>query len=491
MTKILPRTLPGLVGAVALISGLITLALWAMTQQIVKWELETQLQNRLQVEMNDLLGGRHGADFEALRQTIIQRSQAGFPGNAHNAGGASTAPASPSSPGLKTAEADEHQTSGPNSADRADQAISYMLVDAQGQQQAGTLAIDLPAPGWSTMKEFTRPSGTVGEARLLTVALKTGGHLVIAADRAIIQRMQMRLLQIFSLGFGVLTLLNTLIIISFGRIIGHRQHAIAQTAEAVTAGDLTRRMPLSGVNDGGERLAIIINSMLDRLTTALENLRQVSTDIAHDLRTPLQRVRARLEQAAQKASDPAMEEEINSALDEVDDLLGLFSSILAISEIEGEAIGQRMVTLDWYGVADTVVELYAPTVEDSGRGISLSGEPVFVRGDKRLLQQMLANLLDNALVHTAKGTHIAVELSRSGDHAVMSVSDNGKGIPQEDHERVFRRLFRVDSSRSKPGHGLGLNMVAAIAHAHSGSVTIDPNASGARFVFTLPLAKTA
>lgn len=468
MAKFLPRTLTGLVVAVAVISGLVTLTLWLMTQQVVKWELESQLENRLRLEMHDLLGAEDGANFAALQKTVEQRSQAGFPGNVHNA--ASAAP----------------QAAGP--IHRADQAISYMLLDAQGQHRAGRLMMSLPPAGWSKVDSFTRSSGTSGEAKLLTVALASGGHLVVAADRAIIQRMQMRLLQIFSIGYGALTLLNTLIIISFGRIISHRQKMIAGTAEAVTAGDLTRRMPLRGVNDGEERLALIINSMLDRLTTALENLRQISTDIAHDLRTPLQRVRARLERAASRTKDADTESEIGTALEEVDDLLGLFSSILAISEIEGKAVGERMSAMDWLAVSQDVVELYAPTIEESGRSISVRGTPVTVRGDKRLLQQMLANLLDNAMIHTPAGTQIAIAVASEGAFAVMQVEDNGPGIPVADQGRVFRRLFRVDTSRSKPGHGLGLNMVAAIAAAHGGTVAIDPEAQGLRFIITLPLA---
>ena len=183
-----------------------------------------------------------------------------------------------------------------------------------------------------------------------------------------------------------------------------------------------------------------------------------------------------------------MQDPLDAAVVETTGALELFASLLAISEIEGQSIRARFVTLDLFQTVCDMVEIYRPTVEDAGRQITVEGGPVSVRGDRHLLQQVIANLLDNALLHAAASTAMAITLTEQGDQAVLVIADDGPGIPPAEHERVFHRLTRLDASRTTPGHGLGLNLVAAIVAAHDGAVAIVPSDRGLAMRITLPLA---
>lgn len=443
-----------------LVSGVVTLLLAAAMILLVHRELERQLDQRIEAETHALLDFYDTHGFDALAEIVTLRDRHGNIGDTGYLAG----------------------------VDEAGRSTAYILVDAGGKRRAGSFSADLPPPGWSEFVHFRRKDGTWGIAQAMNSTLSGGGHLVVAADRSVIDQMHWKMLKLFAIGYGVLLILGMALMVGFGRVIRRRLTGIEASAQAIMEGDLSRRMPLDGSESEFDRLSLVLNRMLDRINALLDNLRQVSGDIAHDLRTPLQRVRNRLEETARTAGETPVHGQIDAAIAEMDDLLDLFSSLLAISEIEGQSMRARFVSLDLYQTIDEIVDAYRPTVEDSGRRLELTGIPATVGGDRKLLQRVVANLLDNALLHAPDSTLIQISIEPSGDQAGITIRDDGPGIPPSEHERVFRRLTRLDASRSTPGHGLGLNLVAAIVAAHGGTVAIEPASIGLTIRILLPLA---
>jgi signal transduction histidine kinase len=249
------------------------------------------------------------------------------------------------------------------------------------------------------------------------------------------------------------------------RSILHRVDSITRTAEAITNGDISQRIALTGSGDDFDRLAATLNTMLDRIADLLENLRQVSNDIAHDLRTPLAHLRQRLEDTKIRAvSTSDYQQAVDDAIEDADTLLDTFSALLRIAQVEAGTQSSSIHSVSLSDVMQTVAEAYAPDIEDAGRFLQTEIPPaVTINGDRDLLTQLFANLLENALRHTPPGTHIAMRLRNNHVQAVAEVSDDGPGIPPDEHERVFRRFYRLERSRTTPGNGLGLSLVGAVA----------------------------
>jgi hypothetical protein len=227
--------------------------------------------------------------------------------------------------------------------------------------------------------------------------------------------------------------------------------------------------------------------MLERIVGLIANVRQVSTDVAHDLRTPLARLRNRLEQglaAVGAGGDAAL---LEDAIRRVDEVLGLFAAILRIAEIEGGQIRETFKRVDISGLASELAESYAPAVAEGDRSLVLKAAPgLVVLGDRELLAQALINLLENAQSHTPAGTTIEIYVEAAGGAVLAGVADNGRGVPPADRERIVERFIRLENSRSAPGHGLGLNLVAAIAGLHGGALRFADNAPGLRATLELP-----
>lgn len=264
---------------------------------------------------------------------------------------------------------------------------------------------------------------------------------------------------------------------------------ISRTCERFVAGRLTERLATTGSGGEWDRLASAINEMLNRISGLLENLQQVSSDIAHDLRTPLTRMRHRLETARLAAtSAPEYLSAIDRAIDDTDQLLALFSSLLSIAQIEA---GTRVAAFRPLNLADVlgkIYELYRPVAEDSGRTLHLGAvADTPIKGDPELLLQMLSNLVENAIRHTPLGTQITMQLKAGRGLVTLKVQDDGEGIPSQDIGKVTRRFYRVEGSRSSPGHGLGLALVNAIAQLHGTKLELANAAPGliAAMVFEL------
>jgi signal transduction histidine kinase len=348
-----------------------------------------------------------------------------------------------------------------------------------------------PPTGWSEFVHFVRPDGSRGIAQAINAPLPDGGELVVAVDRLIVDEMDRMLFELFMAAFGTLMLVNVGATLIFGRSIRHRFRSMGHAAAAIMAGDMTQRMPLAGEDRDLDRLSGLLNDMLERISTLVANLREISGGLAHDLRTPLTRLRAKLERAEQHTSDAGQAELIRSAGAEADGLLELFSAILAIAEIDGRSVRARFVPVDLGEAADAIVEAHRAAFEDAGIALSISSEHgVIVLGDKSLLQQLVGNLLDNILVHAPSSSHVEVSVRTAGDEAVVHVEDDGPGVPPSDLGRIFERLVRLDTSRSKPGHGLGLSIAAAITAAHEGRIAAHPRTRGLSIKVKLPRMTT-
>jgi signal transduction histidine kinase len=259
-----------------------------------------------------------------------------------------------------------------------------------------------------------------------------------------------------------------------------RIDAINRTSRAIIKGRLSDRVPTRGTGDELDRLAVNLNEMLDRVQTLMESLRQVSNDIAHDLRTPLSRLRQRLEDMRLHARDnPDYEAAVDQVIADTDSILETFSALLRIAQIEAGTRREAFSTLDLSALCQSIVQTYEAVAEDGGRILRAEIAPgIRVCGDRDLLTQMFANLIDNAICHTSAGTRVELTLKQGHSGPVACVSDTGRGIPYEDRDKVLRRFYRLERSRSTPGSGLGLALVAAVAEIHGIAVTLAGNQPG-------------
>ncbi len=283
------------------------------------------------------------------------------------------------------------------------------------------------------------------------------------------------MLVLFAAAMALAVAGGTLVSWSFLR----RTDAMARTCRAIMDGDLKLRLPVRGTGDELDRLAEAINEMLSRIAALMGNLSQVSNDIAHDLRTPVTHLRHRLERArAESKTVEAYGGALETAIAKADEILGLFAALLRIAQIEGGARRAAFAPVELSALLAQMRDLFEPVAEEAGHVLRLSGTgKASIRGDHQLLVQLFSNLIENAIVHTPAGTSIALSLSRQEGRAVVRVSDDGPGVPREEHERLFRRLYRREASRSQPGHGLGLSLALAVADLHGATIRI-PEAAG-------------
>jgi signal transduction histidine kinase len=365
--------------------------------------------------------------------------------------------------------------------------MRYALLDASGRLRAGWRVSATPALGWSNMW-FLKRNGELDATRAFASRTTDQGLLIIGADPEAIEELDGRIIPLFAVAFSLITAIGVIGAFLLSGALGRRLGAINRTADAIIGGDLAQRMPLSGTGDEFDRLSETLNQMLDRIAGLLDNLRQVSGDIAHDLRTPLARLRQRLDLALTSNADaPVLRTAMQQAIEQSEDMLELFAAILSISEVEAGGAVVRMAPLDLSGLMNDLADSYQLSAEDAGRAFSRSiAAGIEIEANRELIAQLAVNLLDNALRHTPAGTGIGVALTGDEDAVRLTISDKGPGIPETDRDRVFARFARLESSRTTPGHGLGLSLVAAIARAHGGTVRLDDNHPGVSAMVTLP-----
>ena len=273
------------------------------------------------------------------------------------------------------------------------------------------------------------------------------------------------------------------------RQISRRIAAMDGAAQAIIDGDLHRRIPVGRESDDLDHLAATFNRMLDRIAALMEALRQVSVDIAHDMRTPLTRLRQRLE-GGLAAGAPTHDLTLEAALVDLDGILGTFSALLRIAQIDagGRRAGFRPV--DLVEVASTVVDAFAPSAEDLGKRLTLEAPdgPAILHGDAELLTQMIVNLVENSMRHTGEGIAIAVKARCFQGAVTLAVADDGPGVPIANRDRLFDRFYRLEQSRSTAGNGLGLALVASVARLHDARIELHDAYPGleVRIAFPAP-----
>jgi signal transduction histidine kinase len=356
--------------------------------------------------------------------------------------------------------------------DRTPGSLEYGMTGPHGEAMAGRLAGSKAALGWSNVR--TEQSEGEGETvRVLTMTLSDGSRLNVGDDDDRIEALELAVIRGFAWAFGGVVVLGILGGYGLSRSVHRRLGAMTAAAEGIIDGDLARRIPAGGSYDDLDRLAATFNRMLDRIAALMDSLRQVSTDIAHDLRTPLTRLRQRLEASRTLESEDARAEALAGALEDVDAILETFSALLRIAQIESGARRAVFRPVDLSALAKSVVDDFAPSAEDAGQSLSLDhGVRVVVDGDRELLAQMLVNLIENALRHAGEKANVGVSATVQGADAVVSVRDNGPGVPKGERARIFDRFYRLEQSRSTPGSGLGLALVAAIARLHGASLSL-------------------
>jgi signal transduction histidine kinase len=350
-------------------------------------------------------------------------------------------------------------------------ALDFGVQGPAGEPLAGRLANSRAAMGWSVLAQADR--GKRESIRLFAVALPDGHKLLVGDDEERIESLDVVVLRGFGAALAGVVILGVVGGYALSGDVHRRLAAISTTAEAIIDGDLARRVPVRGSDDDLDRLALTFNRMLDRISALMESLKQVSNDIAHDMRTPLTRLRQKLEAGLAAPQDRALA--LESVLSDLDSILETFAALLRIAQIEGGARRAAFRPSDLAALARTVTEAFAPSAEDQRQALTASaGAPVLVDGDPELLTQMLVNLVENALRHAGPGARIAVQASRQGRAAVLSVTDDGPGVPEAERERLFDRFYRLERSRSTPGSGLGLALVAAVARLHGAEVSLHP-----------------
>ena len=370
----------------------------------------------------------------------------------------------------------------------------YLLADKTFAPVAGNLKTWPAVKRAGELNEFSSealnskeaPSQSLFRAKWET--LPDGFHLLVGKDISDLGRFATQIYE--ALAFAVLLIFALAAVASLSvtrRTVG-RIESINATSRAIMETGLGRRIPLRGTRDEWDHLAQNLNSMLERIESLMAEVKQVSDNVAHDLRTPLARMRGRLEKASiEKGAFDHDQALISETMAELDDVLRMFSSLTRISQIEAanQTAGFRTVNLS--EIATEVAELFDAAAEGKGGRVEVSGaNVVHINADRDLLFDALSNLVDNAIKHGRDGGVVIMRLDQKDGEAVLSVSDDGPGIPSEQFEHVFKRFYRLERSRSTPGNGLGLSLVAAVARLHGASIRLFDNAPGLRIELHFP-----
>jgi signal transduction histidine kinase len=384
----------------------------------------------------------------------------------------------------------------------------YLLIDAAGQRAAGNLRQvprELRDGDQRGVFRYVPQSGSVqAQPRMAVgVLLDVPGGLTLVVGRDIED------LQRFAWTMGRLGLWSVVILSALGigggllisRSVLRRIEAVNDTTRTIMAGDLSRRIPRNGSGDELDRLAESLNAMLARIEELMRALREVSDNIAHDLKTPLNRLRNRAEAALRSADAPSVYRDgLVKTIEEADELIKTFNSLLLIARLEGGAVAESMQRLNPASIIADVAELYEPVADEAGLSLSVAAEQgLALTANRELVSQAVANLVDNAIKHAPGASHkvlngaataapISIVLKRVEDSIEIAVGDRGPGVAPEDRQRALKRFVRLEKSRSRPGSGLGLSLVAAVARLHGGSIRLEDNKPGLRAVLKLPIA---
>lgn len=373
----------------------------------------------------------------------------------------------------------------------------YLLEDPDGNRLTGNVA-RVPLQVWKEddavrirYERFNEGVGSNHEAIVRVFLLPGGFRLLVGRDIEERRRLQDIIWRSTLLGVVLMVVLGVGGGYYVSRRILARIDAVSETSRTIMAGDLSQRMALSGSGDEFDRLAESLNAMLARIERLMHGLKEVSDNIAHDLKTPLTRLRSRVEAALRaEPTEASYREALETTIEESDRLIAVFNALLMIARAEAGASGASFATVDLADVARDVVELYEPVAEEEGQSLTVvAAHKAEIHGNRELIGQAIANLVDNALKYApaeAGGRGISVSVRCQGDRAQIAVADSGPGIPAELRDKVVERFARLEESRSAPGAGLGLALVAAVASLHGGELRFEDNEPGLRAILDLP-----
>jgi hypothetical protein len=378
----------------------------------------------------------------------------------------------------------------------------YLLTTAAGEGLAGNVgsltAGTLEGTGWTETAYRRLEDTDRGEHHALVriVQLPGGFRLLVGRDLEERERMQAIIFNAGRWSLAMLVVLGIAGAVFVTRRVLKRVDAMTETTQTIMRGDLSGRLPVAGTGDELDRLASNLNAMLERIEALMHGLKEVSDNIAHDLKTPLTRLRNRCEQALRTAQNELQyRAALESTIEESDALIRTFNALLMIARAESGQSPAAMTKFDAAEVARGIGELYEPLAEEKGIALKIDAPPAtMLRGNRELVSQALANLVDNAIKYTAPSAimngaqpEIVVKAAAAeGDRILFTVSDAGPGIPEADRRRAVERFVRLEQSRSLPGSGLGLSLAQAIAHLHGGELKLEDNKPGLRSIISLP-----
>jgi signal transduction histidine kinase len=381
----------------------------------------------------------------------------------------------------------------------------YLVTTPTGEALAGNVTALAPgildSPGWTEtvyrrLDETEPPEHPDHQALVRVFELPAGFRLLVGRDLDERERLYHIVLDAGRWSVAIVVVLGLAGGLFVTRRVLRRVDAMTETTRTIMAGDLGGRLPVAGTGDELDRLAENLNAMLERIEALMFGLKEVSDNIAHDLKTPLTRLQNRAEEALRAANS---ETEYRAALEaiiaESEGLIRTFNALLMIARAESGQARDDMSEFDAVEIAHSIGELYEPLAEQKGITLKVEADaPAPVRANRELVSQALANLVDNAIKYTEPGApgvngvtpQIVVRALNEGDRIVLTVADSGPGIPEADRGRVVERFVRLEQSRSKPGSGLGLSLASAVARLHGGELTLTDNEPGLKSVIALP-----
>ena len=368
----------------------------------------------------------------------------------------------------------------------------FLLADANYRPVAGTLAewpLSLPREPQGTGEFNLVSAGAETRTFRAKWAMLSGGvHLLAATEISDLRQFQRRMYYAFSFAALFIVMVSAASGVIVTRRTVARIEGINAASRAIMESDLQKRIPVHGASDEWDQLAANLNSMLDRIEFLMGEVKQVGDSIAHDLRTPLTRMRARLERASLKnrkaEDDQAL---LASTIMDLDDVLRMFRALTRISQIEASTQASTLRTLDLSLVAKEVAELFDAAAEERGSRLEIKGgEPIEILGDRDLLFDAISNLVDNAIKHGRDRGLVRISADCRDNGAVLAISDDGPGVPANECDLIFRRFYRSEKSRCTPGNGLGLSIVAAVARVHGANIALFQNRPGLTIELQFP-----
>jgi signal transduction histidine kinase len=382
----------------------------------------------------------------------------------------------------------------------------YLVTTPTGEGLAGNVGSLEPGvldhPGWleTSYRRIEAPDGVEHRALVQVVELPGGFRLLVGRDLEERERIYAIISNAGRWSFALVVVLGLAGGFFVSRRVLKRIDAMTDTANTIMAGDLGGRLPIAGTGDELDRLADNVNAMLERIEALMRGLKEVTDNIAHDLKTPLTRMRNRCEQALRGERGQDYRAALEATIAESDDLIRTFDALLMIARAESGQARGNMAEFDAAEIARDVGELYEPLAEQKGLALMIEAPAAAtVRGNRELVSQALANLVDNAIKYAGPdvskingaAAEILVRAGAEGERITLSVADHGPGIPEADRGRVVERFVRLEQSRSEPGSGLGLSLASAVARLHGGELRLEDNRPGLRSVIALPRAGPA